>query len=157
MSRIWRVSRGLIHGCFAIALLAGATSAYAVPTPVFYEDRPLCDRLVVPPEVDELGINFPPDELINAIDNQTPLIACPTTDQAALPNFLVEMVNLTGQAFVEVWYVAEPETSLSNVDGTVNDMLAFRIDSTVSDRCASAALEAPRPEPGRPELRRLAA
>jgi hypothetical protein len=42
---------------------------------------------------------------------------------------LVSMTNLTQIAWSEVWYVADPETSLTNDDGTINGELAFKIDN----------------------------
>jgi hypothetical protein len=39
------------------------------------------------------------------------------------------MTNLTALDFDDVWYVADPETTLTNVDGLVNGELAFKIDT----------------------------
>jgi hypothetical protein len=120
-----------------IGLLFGlvAAPAMALPVNVTSDDLSQCDPLAVPPLVDELGNftpPFPPDELIAAGDQQTSLSACPPFDGPA-PNVLVFMTNLTTRAFDEVWYVADPETSLTNLDGLVNNEPAFRIDSLVSD------------------------
>jgi hypothetical protein len=110
--------------------LALAAHALAVPVSVSHTDLPTCDFLSVPPLVDELGDTsaFPPDERITAVDLSTVLSGCPATDTPA-PNVLVAMTNLTTLDFVEVWYVADPETSLSNVDGLVEGEEAFQIDS----------------------------
>ena len=43
------------------------------------------------------------------------------------------MTNLTGRTFDQVWYVADPETTILNWDGFVNGQPAFRIDSLISD------------------------
>ena len=65
-------------------------------------------------------------EEITASDTLTDLDACfPPT----FGNTLVSMTNLTPFDFTEVWYVADPETLISNVDGLVNGEEAFRIDS----------------------------
>jgi hypothetical protein len=109
--------------------MAVAAPAFAMPTTVTFVDLATCDPLAVPPEVDELGIGFPADELISADDTTVSLSACPSADVPGVANTMVRMSNLTGRSFAEVWYVAEPETSLSNVDGTINGELAFRIDS----------------------------
>jgi hypothetical protein len=50
------------------------------------------------------------------------------TDSAATFDHRVDITNLTRRSFEEVWYVADPETTITNVDGLVNDELAFRID-----------------------------
>jgi hypothetical protein len=49
------------------------------------------------------------------------------------PDEVVNMTNLTSTDFQEVWYVADPETSLTNWDGLVNGEEAFRIDSQIND------------------------
>ena len=95
MSRLWNLSRSLLHSCFVILLLAVAAPALAMPTTVTFVDNATCDPLAVPPDVDELGIGFPADELIFADDAQVALIACPSTDISATPNTMVRMSNLT--------------------------------------------------------------
>ncbi len=108
-----------------------AGPALAVPTGVSHVNLPTCDALAVPPVVDELGDTpaFPPDERIVAVDLPGPgAVGCPSTDTPA-PNVLISMTNITTLDFVEVWYVADPETSISNVDGLVNGEEAFRIDA----------------------------
>lgn len=113
----------------ALALFV-AGPAGAIPVPVTHTDLPSCDALGVPPIVDELGDTpaFPPDERIIAVDLPTGGVACPSSDTPA-PNVLISMTNITTLDFAEVWYVADPETSISNVDGLVNGEEAFRIDS----------------------------
>jgi len=113
----------------AVALTLGAKTS-AIPVSVSHINLPSCDFLAVPPVVDELGDTpaFPPDERIVAVDFFTGAVACPSTDTPAT-NSLISMTNITSFDFVEVWYVADPETSISNVDGLVNGEEAFRIDS----------------------------
>ena len=73
-----------------LCVLFASTVALAVPTEVTYVDGPQ-DPLVVPELVDELGIGFPPDELIDAIDFTTDITVCfdpLTPDDPFLPNTL---------------------------------------------------------------------
>jgi hypothetical protein len=120
---------GTLIGLTSLALLLAAP-ALAVPTAVSHVDLPTCDFLAVPPVVDELGDTpaFPPDERIVAVDFFTGAVACPSTDTPAT-NSLISMTNITSFDFVEVWYVADPETIISNVDGLINGEEAFRIDA----------------------------
>ena len=61
-----------------------------------------------------------------------------------MPDSLVEIVNLTSRTFSEVWYIADRDTSISNVDGFAEDFgvaasgvpvsnESFRIDNMLSD------------------------
>ena len=90
-----------------------------------------CDPLSVPNVVDELGIGFPPDEAIDAFSNPTADIACSSSSQyqPGQVNELVTIFNGTGRDFTDLWYVADLETRITNIDGLVNDGLAFKIDT----------------------------
>ena len=106
----------------------------AVPTDVVYENGRQ-DPLWVPPLVHELGTNpigtpgyFPPNELILASDQLTFEISCPVNYLGG-QNFLVSITNQTKTAWTNVWYVADPETTLTNDDGWINGGLAFKIDN----------------------------
>ena len=110
--------------------------AQAIPTDIFELIDTRQDPLWVPPLVHELGLGmntpgapgpFPPNEEILATDIITPLISCPE-NYAGGQNFLVSITNLTKTAWTHVWYVADPETVISNDDGLVNGGLAFKID-----------------------------
>jgi hypothetical protein len=132
-SRLYLATRPVMGAALTAALAAAMLlggSAAAIPVSVSHLDLPTCDFLAVPPHVDELGDvtgGFPPDETITAVDFTTTIPACPASDTGAV-NARVIMTNLTPFDFVEVWYVSDPETSLSNVDGLVNGEEAFRID-----------------------------
>jgi hypothetical protein len=109
-----------------------ATSAMAIPMTVTSQDDPLCcDTLNVPMNVHELGIPTPPfpqDEKINAQEHATTVLACPP-HAMGIPSRLVEMINLTGINWKDVWYVADtPDTRITNRDGFVNGADAFKID-----------------------------
>ena len=115
----------------AVTTFTLASQAGAVPVSVSHTDLATCDSLLVPPQVDELGdpvAGFPPDEIIAATSLLVTLVACPPTADPGVLNTLVSMTNLTPFDFDEVWYVADPETSLTNVDGLVNGEEAFLID-----------------------------
>jgi hypothetical protein len=89
------------------------------------------DPLVVPPLVHELGNQppFPVPEWINSSDTFTPIIPCPANHlPGGPPNVLVSITNMTGIAWSSVWYVSDPETTLTNDDGWINGELAFKID-----------------------------
>jgi len=117
----------LIMGSFGIS-----QQAFAFPVSVTSSDDPNCDPLsAVPPDVDELGVFFPPDELISAFHsgpNFAP--ACPSS---AFASDFVEITNLTPDFWTEVWYVADADTFITNFDGFVDGgfgpLQAFKIDS----------------------------
>jgi hypothetical protein len=122
------------------ALVCLVSTSPAVLTQVKSFDLPEQDPLFVPRVVHELGLmwmEFPPEEGIEAWDEYTEQTACPgfPGDNPTIPNALVYMFNMTGQAWTDVWYVADGrdpfapnQTSLTNYDGLVNDVLAFKID-----------------------------
>ena len=124
----------LVALTLAFAVLFFMSPVAAIVVEVTHEDVKSCDFLSVPQVVDELGINFPVDELIEAVAIEVQTSACPPNDSTGFPNVQVEMTNLTDRSFTDVWYVADPETSISNVDGLVNGMPAFRIDTVGINR-----------------------
>lgn len=94
-----------------------------------------CDVLVVPTLVDELGINiFPANETITATDQLATTIACPSQANALTVATQVAITNMTGRSFTDLWYVGDPETLLTNVDGDVNGQHAFKIDAVGINR-----------------------
>lgn len=127
----------LIIFCALTALVLGVSStAQAILTDVTFVDTRQ-DPLWVPPLVHELGINpagapasFPQNELITSYDTIATHIPCPENwDPGGPPNVLVGITNMTGIAWNDVWYVADPEvTMLTNDDGLINNGLAFKID-----------------------------
>ena len=124
-----------LPGCLAVVLLAMAAPALAVPLTVAFQDMPQCDPLVpLSPfqQPHELGVapafSLFPGELISASDVITATSACPAFDTAAL-NLEVSITNLTGLTWTDLWYVHDGGTLLSNIDGKINGMDAFRIDA----------------------------
>jgi len=110
--------------------------AFAVPTSVSFVNDPNCDPLSVPPNVDELGLGifsipngpFPDDEVITTSVFGTGLTPCPSAPDGPDPNFRMRIENFSPTDFVEVWYVADPDTTITNYDGFVNGERAFKID-----------------------------
>jgi hypothetical protein len=126
-----------------------AVPAFAVPVSVSHQNLKPCDVLFVPERVDELGIGssvavagftgpFPKDEEISAYSFGGHWTSCQATDNPDIADAIVDITNLTqpARSFRELWYVGNPNTFLSNVDGTVSQLgfedygygLAFRID-----------------------------
>ncbi len=100
------------------------STAAAVPTDVYYIDGPQ-DPLYVPQEVHELGegpLIWPSDERIVSAWTFTDQTACfDGSDIPHIPNILVTMTNLTTITWDEVWYVADPETTITNFDGWIGN------------------------------------
>ena len=126
----------------AALVLMAAGSVHALPTQVVHVNTPDCDPLFIPTDVEEIGdfTVFPADESLDAQDlGQSPIIPCPANNDTLIPDVVVDMRNLTGRKWSEVWYVANPDTSISNFDGIANDAafplghFAFRIDRFASD------------------------
>jgi len=141
---------------FATSIAVTAGSAQAVVVEVGFQNDPdCCDDLLVPKVVDELGRGnlavtpdlgypFPADETIRVASTFTDEIACEEKDNPDMLNALVSITNITvpQQSFTEMWYVGNPNTFLSNVDGSVfqqgyEDLgagPAFRIDTEGKNR-----------------------
>jgi hypothetical protein len=126
----------------AILFAAVSIQAYAVPTQMNHINTAQCDTLFIPDDVHEIGETgfFPQNESLFATDlGPTSTSACPISDNPGIANVMVDIRNLSGIAWEEVWYVADPETSISNYDGEANEaphpaiQEAFRIDNDVTD------------------------
>ena len=136
-----------------VASLLGSL-AFAVPAQVYYDDTEHCDPLFVPTDVDELGIGqsvagaivgpFPKDEEITAFAIEEYMPACMHSDDPDKVDSIVSITNLTvpQRSFSELWYVANPNTYISNWDGLVGQVgsadlgsgPAFRIDNVGHNR-----------------------
>jgi hypothetical protein len=132
-----RLRTTAIHTTLLLVSLAFATTALAVPVSVTSSNLTHCDVLSVPAELHELGLGagsggpFPIQEEISASASPASSAICPSDQD---PGVNIFMTNLSGADWTEVWYVADPETSISNYDGLVNDQQAFRIDSVGANR-----------------------
>ena len=124
-----------------ILTVSGTTQA--IPTQVMYDDGGRQDPLVIPenglhelgnqnvPTGQPLPFPFPNNEWITSSWEHTDLRSCFEEGYMDLPipNALVSITNNTGLFWSDVWYVADPETTLANDDGWVNGGLAFKIDN----------------------------
>ena len=125
------------HLFLTVATSALLTSvSLATPVSVTHQDDPnCCDFLSVPVNVDELGTNvFPPDETISASDQGSSYLSCPSKANPGVVGTQVSITNLTSRSFTDLWYVADPETTFTNIDGQVNNEHAFKIDSVGLNR-----------------------
>ncbi len=129
--------KGLTKICLVVLLLSVGGTAQALQTTIFQQaDLPAQDILAVPPELHELGTQFPANELIaSALLGPVAYNPCADLQDTKLPNLLVAIKNLSGYTWSDVWYVGDwsptgaPETSLLNYDGMVNGGFAFKIDN----------------------------
>jgi hypothetical protein len=129
---IGRVVASLSGGLLVLGMSAWPASAK--PVTVTVADTPPCDVLVaLPSGIHELGTtsDFSPAERISSASTLPAGTPCPSTADSdpTTTNVLVTITNLTGVRWDEVHYVADPETTLTNVDGLINDERAFRIDT----------------------------
>jgi hypothetical protein len=120
-----------IASIFPLLMTIASSNVFGMVTTVTHVDIPnCCDSLSVPTTVDELGeVVFPANETITATDTFTPIVACPSQPNNQVASSLVSITNLTGRSFNDLWYVADPETTITNKDGLVNGQHAFKIDS----------------------------
>lgn len=127
----------------ALTLCLGAGMAAANPVDGEYSDGPRCDNHGFLRAIEELGEGplFPQDELISTVWTLTQEPACPRSDNIDIPNALVEMTNLSGRYWRNLFYVADPETTLTNEDGLAMSYAApgvmtqaFRIDALGANR-----------------------
>jgi len=115
------------------ALIVGPSpAAFAIATATAFADTPPCDVLVGPSVLDELGFpatGFPAGEQLAATDGLVSNPVCLATKIFSQVDTQVRMQNLNSISFSDVWYVAEPGTTFTNDDGTINGMHAFQIDA----------------------------
>ncbi len=125
-----------------LATLTLSAASWAMPVDITYNDTDSQDVLVIPEvQIHELGTtttsptgeiieNFPMDERIDATYSPTNIRPCRADfDLSGGPNYLVSISNASRISWTDLWYVADPETTITNDDGIVNGQLAFRIDS----------------------------
>ena len=130
----WARRAALVGAALWIAMPAGAVS-----TLVTSADAPPCDVLAIPTSpVEELGTApaFPAGSLISATAATTTTTACSssTADNPLVANALVTITNLNAVAFSAVWYIADYDTTLTNLDGLVLTVSAFQIDAAGTNK-----------------------
>jgi hypothetical protein len=126
----------------ASALALGAAhSASAVPINGQYLEDPRCD--VIPNqnlthELGQLGI-FPPNESVEVTFQATTNTVCVANDGIA-NDWNVQIRNVSGQAWMNLFFVVDAGATLGNSDGRVSDVAlaptiltdAMKIDGTVT-------------------------
>ena len=132
----------------ALAIVAFAASpALAVEMDLYAEEGPRdpigVEAFLEPWAQHEFGtFTFAADELITSsvANRYSTLSSCSDgSDDPGVVNVLVEIENLTNRT-VPLWYVADPETTITNFDGYIGDTgvlqaeKAFRIDNVGLNR-----------------------
>jgi hypothetical protein len=115
------------------ALLVSSPALAVVTTGLTITDLPTCDVLSAPTTMDELGLGpvFPAGEQITTLGVASTTTACGGgLDNALIGNINLSITNINTTAFSAVYYVANAGTVITNIDGTINGMSAFRIDAT---------------------------
>jgi len=117
----------------AVGLLVSLPAA-AVPVSVSSVDTPGCDSLdslSSPVDVDELGLSatFPVGERIFTSSTGTLSTSCAATDNPLVANRSLNITNANATAFTDLWYVANASTTITNIDGLINGLPAFKIDT----------------------------
>jgi hypothetical protein len=128
----------------AVALTLASSSApeaRAVPVQARFAEDPRCDVLPAQPLSHELGnaAIFPPNEAIISDTQPVTFTVCVQNDGLA-NDWLVQMVNVSGIAWQDLFFVCDQGVTVGNADGTVADVAlapnvftdAFRIDGTVT-------------------------
>lgn len=111
---------------------AMASNTWAVPTTIIPVDTPgVGDTLVLPTSVHELGNapGFPIGERITTTAAATTISAYALTDLPLVANVMLTMTNNSPTSWINLHYVGDVGTVLTNDDGLVTGGLAFRIDA----------------------------
>jgi PEP-CTERM motif-containing protein len=124
----------ILFSLFVFLILV--SPAFSTPVTIYSENLSQQDDLQVDGFVDELGDNFPFDEDIFPCTLEWGgHIPCPSEYSGNGQMKQVKILNQTGRDFLEVYYVADPETTLTNYDGKIGNAgrgdagWAFRIDA----------------------------
>lgn len=115
-----------------VAMLLAVVPASAELVLVDVEDTPDQDPLPLLRWVHEIGLQppFPDCQVVECTCQLTDQTACPDPgDDPGIPNVQVNITNMCQVWREELYYVSDPETSLSNFDGFINGEEAFRIDN----------------------------
>ena len=125
-----------------LTLMYLVSSAAAFPINIYWvDDYPQDNKWPCTPNIDEFGTNHPAGEQLTSLEyGDTTDPACyeinpPNYDDPAIPNVIVEITNVDVVGSPHLWYVADPETTFSNIDGSIGNAgqgdaeEAFRIDS----------------------------
>jgi hypothetical protein len=126
-----------IAACGAIA----ASTAQAVPILGVYNEDPRCDVVPTQTLTHELGEVqfFPLNEAFTVNISPAPFTVC-VPDDGIANDWIVDMQNVSGIAWTNLFFVADLGLTIGNADGNVIDVVnapgvvadAFRIDGTVT-------------------------
>jgi hypothetical protein len=148
-------SASRIASLLGLGLLIAVRASANPTTLTSVLDLPTCDVLSAPLSIEELGATgatlvFPVGERILTSAAASTTTACGGgLDNPLLSNIRLSITNLNAVAFSAVYYVANVATTITNIDGTINGLSAFRIDATgtntplVSESLAADGIFAP--------------
>jgi hypothetical protein len=131
----------LFAAAITSSTLVPCMSAVAMPINGVYIEDARCDVLPNQTFKDELGdaLNFPINEGIVYTVSPAPFTVC-VPDDGAPNDWIVDMMNVSGQAWQDLFFVTDLGVFVGNADGSVFDVAgapgaitdAFRIDGTVT-------------------------
>lgn len=125
----------------SLGLLAAARTAEAVPVNAQYVEDTRCDQVPTQFLSHELGQTgfFPINEALEISVQPTTVTVCVPNDGVA-NDWIVQITNISGQAWRNLFFVADAGATLGNADGSARDLAgapnvltdAMRIDGTVT-------------------------
>jgi len=137
----WTVS--VLASILILGSLGLSQQAFANPISFSTSDVPVCDPFPEGSDFgDELGWGpssfppapFPPDEeILSAFEFDLEPSSCPTFASGPFVGTTISITNLTPTSWHDLIYVANADTSMSNFDGFVDGLLAFKIDNIGCD------------------------
>lgn len=125
----------------AISMLTASRTSQGVPVNGLYTEDPRCDAIPTQTLTHELGRVpfFPLNEAIdvNVVPAQTTVCV---PDDGIANDWIVQMTNISGVAWKNLFFVANQGMTIGNADGSMIDLIgapgvttdAFRIDGTVT-------------------------
>jgi len=123
------------------ALVVGSRAVHAVPVNALYTDDPRCDQVPNQSPTHELGdlATFPLNEAIRMTPQHVNFTVC-VQDDGLANDYVVDMINLSGQTWKNLFFVCDHNVTVGNADGSMQDLTgapgvmtdAFKIDGTVT-------------------------
>jgi hypothetical protein len=123
------------------SILVSSQLARAVPVNALFTDDPRCDVVPNQSPTHELGdlATFPLNEAIRMTPQHVNFTVC-VPDDGLANDYVVDMVNLSGQTWKNLFFVCDHNVTVGNADGSVQDLTgapgiltdAFKIDGTVT-------------------------
>ena len=141
--------RMLIAAALSALASASVNTAMAVPVNGLYIEDSRCDVVAGKSLTHELGdqSTFPTNEALKIVVSQTSAVICVANDGIA-NDWVVQMTNVSGQAWNNLFFVANSNINVGNADGSVVDFGnaailsdAFRIDGTVTPGSNNSLVE----------------